>query len=64
MPLSYLSDDESGLTNIQIYMTLGTKIILLIILLHLIVGFGFIFSLFFPKKEKKKDQKESSKTEV
>ncbi|EKB50921.1 hypothetical protein B879_00449 [Cecembia lonarensis LW9] len=36
-------------------MDLGTKIILLLILLHLIVGFGFIFSLFMPKKNKEKD---------
>ncbi len=32
-------------------MGLGTKIILIIILLHLIVGFGFIIKLTLPKKE-------------
>jgi hypothetical protein len=38
-------------------MTFGTKIILFLILLHLIVGFGFIIKLMLPGKkidEKKK----------
>jgi hypothetical protein len=38
-------------------MTFGTKIILFLILLHLIIGFGFIIKLMLPGKktdEKKK----------
>jgi len=32
-------------------MTIGTKIILFLILLHLIVGFGFIVKLMLPVKK-------------
>jgi hypothetical protein len=39
-------------------MAFGTKIILFLILLHLIVGFGFIVKLMLPSKKanKKKDE--------
>jgi hypothetical protein len=32
-------------------MTFGTKLILFIILLHLIIGFGFIIKLMLPSKK-------------
>jgi hypothetical protein len=32
-------------------MTFGTKIILFVILLHLIIGFGFIIKLMLPSKK-------------